>query len=311
MIPTQPPASLRRIPEVLCALLLSAAISGCATLGPRAASGDFLPTSSPTPSAATRLSDMPGDSPDNAADIRTPSRWSHLGRGATRALRSPAVWAPSAIALLLQIDGLDGRLSDWARRETPVFGSQTRAQDAGDALLQASVITYAALFAITPAPQGSGTWLRDKSVRGAAGLATLAANAGVTSVVKYATGRERPDGSDDLSFPSGHASGAATAAALTAGEARRLPGPGWVRSTLSLGSGAIAGGCAWARVEAGRHYPSDALVGWALGTAFGTFTNEVLRSRAGATESPAVSVRVGRHSVQLALTIPLSAEPRR
>jgi membrane-associated phospholipid phosphatase len=217
------------------------------------------------------------------------------------------VWAPATLSLLLQIEGLDGRLSAWARRETPVFGSQARAQNASNVLLDASVISYAALLVVTPAPHGLGPWLHDKSKRGMAGLGAAAATDGITVLVKDATDRTRPDASNDLSFPSGHASGSAVAAALAAGEADRLRAPGWARSAIVLGTGAIAGGCGWARVEAGRHYPSDVLAGWALGTALGTITSQAL---AGDHGSPAVSVRAGRRRVQVALTLPLTSPGR-
>ena len=173
MIRTQPSLSVHSRAALLCALLLGGATSGCATFRSGAASRDLLATSSPTAADTAQPSAMTGASPASPADIRRPSLWSHLGRSATRALRSPALWVPSTVALLLQIDDLDGRLSDWARRETPVFGSQARAEHGSDALLGASVITYAALVAITPGPHGPGPWLREKSLRGAAGLGII------------------------------------------------------------------------------------------------------------------------------------------
>jgi membrane-associated phospholipid phosphatase len=46
------------------------------------------------------------------------------------------------------------------------------------------------------------------------------------------------------------------------------------RTTLEIGAGAITAGTAWARVEAGRHYPSDVLLGIALGNFMGAFFTE-------------------------------------
>jgi membrane-associated phospholipid phosphatase len=46
------------------------------------------------------------------------------------------------------------------------------------------------------------------------------------------------------------------------------------RTALEIGAGAITAGTAWARVEAGAHYPSDVLVGVALGNFMGAFFTE-------------------------------------
>jgi membrane-associated phospholipid phosphatase len=47
-----------------------------------------------------------------------------------------------------------------------------------------------------------------------------------------------------------------------------------MRTALQIGAGTMTAGTAWARVEAGRHYPSDVLVGIALGNFMGAFFTE-------------------------------------
>jgi len=47
-----------------------------------------------------------------------------------------------------------------------------------------------------------------------------------------------------------------------------------LRTTFEIGAGTITAGTAWARVEAGAHYPSDVLVGVALGNFFAAFFTE-------------------------------------
>jgi hypothetical protein len=78
--------------------------------------------------------------------------------------------------------------------------------------------------------------------------------------VKFATHRERPDGTNSQSFPSGHA--AATFAAATVIE-RHL---GWRRSLLGYG---IATYVAASRLHDNRHYLSDVAFGAAVGTIAG------------------------------------------
>ncbi len=43
---------------------------------------------------------------------------------------------------------------------------------------------------------------------------------------------------------------------------------------MKMGIAGIAAGTAWATIEADRHYPSDALLGYALGHFFGAFIND-------------------------------------
>jgi membrane-associated phospholipid phosphatase len=78
--------------------------------------------------------------------------------------------------------------------------------------------------------------------------------------LKYAVRRERPDGSNRLSFPSGHAS--VTFATATVIE-RHL---GWRKSLLGY---AIASYVAISRIHDDQHYLSDVIFGAALGSIAG------------------------------------------
>src|SRR5438128_1789526 len=78
--------------------------------------------------------------------------------------------------------------------------------------------------------------------------------------IKFATHRERPDGSNAQSFPSGHA--AVTFAGATVLE-RHL---GWKRSALAY---AVATYVAASRLHDNRHYLSDVAFGAAVGTIAG------------------------------------------
>ena len=78
--------------------------------------------------------------------------------------------------------------------------------------------------------------------------------------LKYTVRRERPDGSDNLSFPSGHS--AVTFATATVIE-RHL---GWRKSLLAY---AIASYVAMSRLHDDKHYLSDVIFGAAVGTIAG------------------------------------------
>ena len=45
-------------------------------------------------------------------------------------------------------------------------------------------------------------------------------------------------------------------------------------TSLRIGLASLTAGTAWARVEAGKHFPSDVLAGMALGHLIGAFIND-------------------------------------
>ncbi len=107
--------------------------------------------------------------------------------------------------------------------------------------------------------------------------------ANLTQTVKVLTGRERPSkwgANDDYhSFFSGHSSLTASAAATTLYYAYNVNNApphakvlGWTAAGLSLATGIM-------RIEAGKHYPSDVLVGWAIGTGVALLNAHLHRPR--------------------------------
>ena len=82
----------------------------------------------------------------------------------------------------------------------------------------------------------------------------------VTQGLKYAVGRERPDGSSRRSFPSGHSSGTFAAAVVLQNHY------GWKVGAPALG---VASYVAASRLSENRHYLSDVVFGAAIGLAAG------------------------------------------
>jgi membrane-associated phospholipid phosphatase len=82
----------------------------------------------------------------------------------------------------------------------------------------------------------------------------------LTQVLKFTVRRERPDGSSNRSFPSGHSSGSfATATVLQ----RHY---GW---KVGIPAYAVAGYVATSRLNQGKHYLSDVIFGAAIGVLVG------------------------------------------
>jgi len=83
---------------------------------------------------------------------------------------------------------------------------------------------------------------------------------GLTQIAKLAIARTRPDGTNNRSFPSGHAAGASCSAVVL-----------WHNCGADVGIpvAAVALYTCLSRVNLGRHFPSDVLMGAAVGTACG------------------------------------------
>jgi hypothetical protein len=113
-------------------------------------------------SATSGCVSLPDGTRWGAAATLTPG-WNHVGQSALDAAKSPWVWAPLAGAAVLQVGAWDEDLSVWARDETPLFGSESSAEDWGDGLRNAAVAGYAASVLATPGGVLDGDWLAAKA----------------------------------------------------------------------------------------------------------------------------------------------------
>jgi membrane-associated phospholipid phosphatase len=132
---------------------------------------------------------------------------------------------------------------------TPAKGSESdwdKASDIGRGLLVVTALGF-------PAVQGD--WEGTKQ----AGF-SLGSTYAVTTLLKHTINEERPDGSDDKSFPSGHTSSSFAAAATL--HKRH----GW---KVGVPAHAVAAFVGVARVKADKHFVHDVLVGAAIGEAAG------------------------------------------
>jgi hypothetical protein len=197
--------------------------------------------------------------------------WQRVGRAALAAVEAPGFWLPLASAAVLQIDNWDHRISSWARRETPVFGSQQNANEWSDRLRSASAYAYFATVAVTPGGEEPGPWLLDKARGLAVGGAAIVVTDEESALLKQASARERPNGQDDQSMPSSHASRSAVLTELGRRNMQWVDVSETQRMVIDAGLTGLTLATGWARVEAGFHYPSDVLVGMAIGDFNGAF----------------------------------------
>lgn len=207
--------------------------------------------------------------------------WERVRVSAVNAASDPWVWAPLLGAGVLQVDNWDHRISDWARTETPVFGSTANAERWSDDLRSTAVVAHAASVLFTPSGDSGSEWMLNKVKGYSVQLAAAAVAGGTTAVLKKTTNRERPNGKDTESFPSGHATVSAVYDRLAAENLDSIDMSHGARLGLQAGLDAVTIATSWARIEAGAHFPSDTLVSMTIGGFCAEFFNDAFLGLSG------------------------------
>ncbi len=204
--------------------------------------------------------------------------WSRASDAAERAAKDPLTWGNVASAALFAVNGnkLDRDISNWARENTPVYGSQQKALEASDRMRTAADVGARLSGLLVPTGKTGGDWLWDKTKMMLFEAASASLTLNTTGVLKETTDRRRPYMTASSpkpwdSFPSAHASTSFNNAALGSFHVQQFDIPPLGRNLLSAGFYTLGAGTAWARVEGGVHYPSDVLFGAALGNFFAVF----------------------------------------
>lgn len=200
--------------------------------------------------------------------------WDCIKTAAWESASSPHVWIPTGAALLFQIDHADERVSDWASKNTPLFGSNDNAERASDLFLYSSFVFWGATSLATPGGDEYGEWMHSKAKGIGTQLTAPLFTLGSTELLKFMVDRSRPNGENNKSFPSGHTSIAAANSMLSYQNTDYLQIPHWGKVTMKTGFIILPYATGWARIEAEKHYPSDILIGTALGNFIAAFINE-------------------------------------
>ncbi len=199
--------------------------------------------------------------------VQAASPWDVLSKAHSEAIRDPNVWVPLLGIAALRTNDLDRKISDKLRKDTPIFGGTEEAKDASDGFRNNTMVTFLA----------TGLYLtKDYPKLLPSELLAVEAKSNIVVQVKEETGRLRPDESDYLSFPSGHAASSSVYAEMAKININLLPVTDDTKHALNLTMDGMAVGTAWARVEGGRHYPTDVLAGYALGRYIGHITKHLI-----------------------------------
>ncbi len=190
-----------------------------------------------------------------------------IGQAAKSAATDPHTWVPVVAAGVLVVTDRDDRWSEDLADEQPFFGSD--AEDASDDLRDAATAIYAITALAAPSPS-----LGDKLKGLSVGVSTMVLDGLVNRGLKDSISRERPDGTNDNSMPSGHTSKAASRTNMALRNLRDIEMPDWARQVSYLSLQGVAVSTGLARVEAGRHHLSDVLIGYATGQFIANFMHE-------------------------------------
>lgn len=189
--------------------------------------------------------------------------WSTIKRSMHNAARDPQVWGSLLAGIVLQVDDMDERLYDHLREQTPLFGSSSNANRRSDDWRSLTSVAYVSTALLVPAEEGR-PWMSRARLLGLE-WAGVQSTRIVTSALKKAAGRQRPNDRDYKSMPSGHTSRAKISAQMANLNVHYVDIESSTKSGLNWTFNGFAALTGWARVEAGVHYPSDVLAGWALG----------------------------------------------
>lgn len=186
---------------------------------------------------------------------------------AISASKNRDVWIPALGAAAVGLSGEDNDIARRAERSSQWFSD---AQGSSDDLKDVAAILYGVTLFATPKDPNYSKWQHLWVDAQAAGLSVASA-----TVLKDLTGRERPDDSSDESFPSGHAAYVATLTSLSRSHVARSNLGSNTQAAINVGFYALSATSAWARVEAGKHHPTDVLAGIALGNFMAHFVKEL------------------------------------
>ena len=176
-------------------------------------------------------------------------------------------------SLVFAFNHYDKKVSHWATSHHPIFGSENTANQASDYLLYTLEAETFVTALATPSGKDTKDWADSKAKGVSVELGAELVTAGATSLLKETINRSRPDGGGK-SFPSGHSSSAFSSATLANRNLNSISIPEETRIPLQISNILLATGVGWARVEVGRHYPSDVLVGAGLGHFFSAFIHD-------------------------------------
>lgn len=212
-------------------------------------------------------------------DALWPVSGSRISKAFKNNITSAHVWVPVVAAGTIHWAGWDGKISRWAYDENVIFDNHNDSSSWSDTIN--NILKYEMWITplLTPSQDEESSlkawaWRKGKGYV-AIGLATRTADLSHDVISKYAK-RLRPNRQDHLSFPSGHSTQAGARNMLISKNLDEIDMHRYLRTGLKTINTGLAGTVLLARIEAKRHYPSDVLMGYSIGSFFSGFVYDTL-----------------------------------
>lgn len=202
-------------------------------------------------------------------DALWPIKGSRIKDAFVKNATSPHVWIPLVGAGAVHWMGYDKKISKSQVEEKAVFTTPKNTSYWSDRLNQILLYEMYASILFTPSMNEDKS-LTQYAISKAKGgfvvnMASSSSHWTRDMLAKYFK-RERPNHIDNLSFPSGHSAEAGSRNMLISKNLDTMDMNPYLRTGIKVVNTGMATGTLWARLEGERHYPSDILAGYAVGS---------------------------------------------
>jgi hypothetical protein len=194
-------------------------------------------------------------------------------------ISSPHVWIPASAAAVTYLGHYDKKITSWAVKYKPVFNDRDKASEWSDDLLKVFSHEMYLTMLLTASSDEEPSLNEYVVNKGKGYLVIRGATLATDRVRDKSAGffdRQKPNDRNQRSFPSGHSSKAASRVAIANRNLDYIPMHDNLRTSLQVLNTSAAGLMQIARIEARAHYPSDTLMGYALGTFISGFIYDSL-----------------------------------
>lgn len=194
-------------------------------------------------------------------------------------ITSAHVYAPIAGATVIKVMAWDNKISKWENKDRSIFNEQTEADNWSDNFNEIQKYEMYLSILLTPSNNEDGTAGNYLLNKAKGGLLVSVASTGSRSSqhwLRAQTERRRPNNKDNNSLPSGHATEAASRRVLIDRMIATTDYHPNVKTGVSALNTGMSMAVMWARVEGKRHYPTDVLLGYSLGSFVSGFIYDAL-----------------------------------
>lgn len=198
-----------------------------------------------------------------------PLRSERLVEAIKKNASSGHVWGPLiGVGVVTALD-LDRNISNWVHHEGAIYKDVRAADNWSDHFNNIQKYEMYAVILLTPSHDEdmSFTQYLYNKVRGGFALNIASSSTRFTvDQVRKVVHRQRPNRMDMKILPSGHASEAGARRVIVSKGVDAIDMKEQLRTGIKFLNTGMSAATIWARVEGKRHYPSDVLAGYALGS---------------------------------------------